>query len=607
VVEKRAFALAAVAALLLAGCLAGDGAEGRDTPDARGPPVPDGAYRFDEDFAQTVEPGALGVLPILKTFLASDIDGVDIEVGVWLPDAPAGHQAPVIVDAGPYYGNNGPVMDTASGHLGRLIHNFVPHGYAVAAVAVRGTGGSGGCMDLMGPAEVADLSQAVTWLGTQSWSNGNVAMIGKSYDGSTPWMVASAGNPHLKTIVPISGVPDVYELMFRNGTAEIRGPFLLNALYYSFAVREQAPVPQTPDDIARALTHTAEGIPCPDHAVGLAAALWSGVAGDRDATGYWEPRNLKPGVAANYEGSVLLVQGLQDWNVDPALSLPWGDELARSGLVVHQMLGQWGHDYPDVGHTGADDPNMRWDWAEILLHWFDHELKGDASAPLGPPVQVLDNLGRWRVEETWPPHDATRMMLHLSAEGGLVDGDGSVGEALLLPQAVGTDVAPVDLAVPGARADFRAPARDADLLIAGLPLVHVTVAPYGLGGSLAAYLYSVAPDGTETRIGQTQINLRFADGTDQASEVVPGEPLRVRMQIQPMDAVVPAGHELLLRVWAYRDDGSASADVQGRLPSLPPAAIMLEVGGASQSMVSLPVIERGDDAYFLPPRPGGDA
>ena len=52
-------------------------------------------------------------------------------------------------------------------------------------------------------------------LGSQDWSNGNVAMIEKSYDGSTPWQAAMFGNEHLKTIVPISGLIGVKELMWK--------------------------------------------------------------------------------------------------------------------------------------------------------------------------------------------------------------------------------------------------------------------------------------------------------------------------------------------------------------------------------------------------------
>ena len=65
------------------------------------------------------------------------------------------------------------------------------------------------------------IDAAVTWLGTQSWSNGKVGIIGKSYDGSTPWQAATFGNPHLATIVPMSGLIGVHELMWRNGSMEL--------------------------------------------------------------------------------------------------------------------------------------------------------------------------------------------------------------------------------------------------------------------------------------------------------------------------------------------------------------------------------------------------
>ena len=64
-------------------------------------------------------------------------------------------------------------------------------------MSVFGTGESNHCMDLMGTDEQRGIDAAVTWLGTQSWSNGKVGIIGKSYDGSTPWQAATFGNPHL--------------------------------------------------------------------------------------------------------------------------------------------------------------------------------------------------------------------------------------------------------------------------------------------------------------------------------------------------------------------------------------------------------------------------
>lgn len=590
----------------LAGCFGGDtldeggqsGLESSDVIDASRA-VPPGPFDFDGNYATVVTPGPHDILPLVKTYLASEIDGVDIGIGLWLPDVAEGVKVPVIVDAGPYYGNNGPPMESESGHLGRLIDNYVPHGYAVAAVSVRGTGESGGCMDLMGPVERADLSQAVTWLGTQGWSNGNVGMVGKSYDGSTPWMVASTGNPHLKTIVPVSGVPDVYELMFRNGTSEIRGPGVLNALYYSFAVRERANPPGSPDDAVRLARHAAEGVACPDHAVGMEASVYSGATGGRDPTGYWAERNMKSLVEENYEGSILLVQGLQDWNVDPALSIPWADDLNRSGLFVHHYLGQWGHSYPD--QQGGD--NMRWDWAEHLKRWFDYWLKEETSIDLGPAVQVLSQEGRWRVDHSFPPRDAEWRTLHLAGGEELAGEAGEPGSITLIPQAVGSWPVAPPVRGPGYAADFATGPMANDTHISGLPRVHVTVTPEGPVGHLAAWIYDVAPDGEAEPIGWTMLNLRFAAGGYEAQTVTPGEPLVARMEIQPLDAVIEKDHSLLLRVWQYRDEIPGN-EVQGRLaPATAP--VELQFGGDHHSVLELPVVDRGPEWFFNPPRPSG--
>ena len=117
-----------------------------------------------------------------------------------------------------------------------MIEQIIPHGFAFAQVSVMGTGRSNHCMDLMGTAEQLGVDAAVTWLGTQDWSNGNVGMIGKSYDGSTPWQAAMFGNEHLTTIVPISGLIGVMELMWRNGSSEARAPIMHNGVYGSYGL-----------------------------------------------------------------------------------------------------------------------------------------------------------------------------------------------------------------------------------------------------------------------------------------------------------------------------------------------------------------------------------
>lgn len=580
-----------VSALLatgLAGCLG-------ETPLAAGGiapvglPVVAGSYNFTKNFSQVLQTGAYGILPIELALLQSDLDDADIPIGIFRPDVPEDVKVPIIVHASPYF-----APDLASegnqNRMARMRENFVQHGYPVVELPVRGTANAGGCMDLMGRKERHDLDQAITWLATQPWSNGNVGLIGVSYDGSTPFEMAATQNPHVKTIVPVSGLPDIYDLMFRNGTAETRGPIALNLLYYNYWMTT-----------GRDLDHQLSGVVCPESWTGFGAALWAGGTGAKDPGGWWEERNSRPAIESTYEGSILFVQGLQDWNVDPALTIPWIQRLADQGIDVHQVLGQWPHAWPDSACRNDKPlhPACRWDWAELTLRWFDRWLKEDSTIDVGPAVQVQRQDGVWRTESSWPPHDAMPMRLELTTAGLVAEGASAPGSSKLAPNpngAMSTNVPGSPVGVPSPASfyrDFTYSVRE-DIHIAGLPKVHVTVVPDGPGGTLAAWLYRRDADGEMHRIGWTAMNLAFADGTTEMTPVVPGEELLARMQIQPLDAFVPAGSQLVLRMWQYPPPD--------RMANAPPATMQI-VWGDGKSTLELPVIERDGSTDFTVPVP----
>ncbi|MEA3144348.1 MAG: X-Pro dipeptidyl-peptidase, partial [Thermoplasmata archaeon] len=252
------FALLTSAAL--AGCSDNDGPGttqvGDGTPEILAPVEERHLQEFAVDgfYSFTLADGPFGILDGLRVDVPVDLPITEggnavtgdarTNLGLFLPKIPGCDwtakslpdecHIPVIADAGPYYAaslgvpdlqTEGDSVSTEPAHRlgGFLIDNFVPYGYAVAQVSVFGTGDSNHCMDLMGDAEQAGLDAAITWLGTQPWSNGRVAMTGRSYDGSTPWEAAMFGNPHLASIVPISGLTSQFDLMYHNGSAESRG------------------------------------------------------------------------------------------------------------------------------------------------------------------------------------------------------------------------------------------------------------------------------------------------------------------------------------------------------------------------------------------------
>ena len=82
-----------------------------------------------------------------------------------------------------------------------------------------GTRNSSGCWDYGGAKEQQSGVDLVNFLAGQEWSNGKVAMIGGSYDGTTANMVAarSAQAPGLAGIVPIAAISRWYGYAYSDG------------------------------------------------------------------------------------------------------------------------------------------------------------------------------------------------------------------------------------------------------------------------------------------------------------------------------------------------------------------------------------------------------
>ncbi|HUR60761.1 MAG TPA: CocE/NonD family hydrolase [Candidatus Thermoplasmatota archaeon] len=529
---------------------------------------------------------------------AGGLDPPRVHLGLFLPDVPAGTKVPVIADIGPYYGDSdGAAVDPETHRLGGfLIDNFVPHGFAVAQVSVFGTGLSNHCMDLMGLDEQKGIDAAVTWLGSQPWSNGNVGLIGRSYDGSTPWEAATTGNPHLKTIVPISGLTGMYELMWRNGTSETRGAIMHNVVYGTFGIDGPTPTPEGGVDQQEMLENTQTA--CVDYLQGPVqggAAVATGSNLDVAPNGYWTDRYFFDRAIANYKGSVYLIQGLQDWNVKPHVVFPRYAQM-QATWETKGLFGQWNHMYPDRpsehvatrSGTGKEafPASVRYDWAQDLLEWFTYYLKATGPHP-SLHTEVQDNMGHWRIEDgTYPPTDAAWLGLGLGKDLAL-----SSAGRLVLP---GSNLAGGAVDENGIVTYAMAQPLASDTHIAGLARLALRVTPLGSGGQVFAELRDATAD---LRIGHAIMDLRYAagqgTGTADARPVVPGMPMTARMEFEIIDALVPAGHKLQLVL------ANTGMDY---LPSVDAAPVQVEGG-----TLSLPTIPASHGTYFLPPAWSGNA
>ncbi|WP_081076269.1 CocE/NonD family hydrolase [Burkholderia cepacia] len=141
-------------------------------------------------------------------------DGCRLAADVYIPQgAPHKQRFPTLLIFTPYYRRfetDGNVTEAAPASA-RYRDLFVPRGYVVVTVDVRGTGASFGTRDaLRSPTERDDYGEVAQWVVEQSWSNAVIGSTGISYVGAAACFLASKRHPAVKAIAPLFGVSDIY-------------------------------------------------------------------------------------------------------------------------------------------------------------------------------------------------------------------------------------------------------------------------------------------------------------------------------------------------------------------------------------------------------------
>ena len=579
------------------GCLGSEEPPSQESPDSY-PSIWDRhtlEWNTTGTYSLVLEPGPYVALDVQETLIPVDTSSVwetgpssaEVHLSYWLPNnTEIGDKVPVIAIISPYfsYGPQGsestPTNVIGAGRGEFIFENFVPHGYAFAQVAVFGTEESSGCFDYRGAGEGLGIHSAVEWLGTQEWSNGNVGLYGKSYEGATQWEAAAMGSEYLKTIVPISGTTALHPLLYKNGSAEARSQ-VMHMNYFS------STVDYNEDDLDNV---------CPDIAEGLFAGPVTYIGGEMDPymQNYYDERSHIDKAIQNWNGSVYWVQGMQDWNVDPHQvfggppGTNWYQDYVDAGFDVRGILGQWGHDYPDQwqkhddidsGYGGEAFENMtRWDWGQDLFEWFEYYLMERGPAP-DLTAQIQRNDGQWRIEETWPPLDVERIPLDMSecSNDGVFLGGGA-------PVVGGGQVVTVEC--PSIS--------ESDLHIAGLVTLHLQAVPTFDGGQVFIEMQDAE---TGLRLGHATMDIRYHAGGSEPQTVVPGQTVTMMMEFQAIDALLPAGHGLRIILSEQGEDYLA--------PACGPSCTVHVL--PSSSILELPIIDRTTETVLIVPQPNQES
>lgn len=445
-------------------------------------------------------------------------DGTPLHAYLYRPAALGpDDETPVIMTVSPYNSSGGtplgpdPLGSATPGPGSRMTQWGFANGYSSLEVSLRGYGGSGGCYDMGGAGEQADVKAAIEWAASQPWSSGKVAHIGHSYDGMTELM-ALATRPNGLAAVVATAPPAGYLNFYTPGRVRITGGGTGFGAFYA----------------ASDLLPPSLRSPLEQHTTSLSGTLTNplcypsvilGTYDDDPDSAFWQERDLVSRVAGSTVPTIM-AQGFNDWQVRPIVAAQIFASLAGPKRL---LLGPWDHGIPDVDGDPFEDE---------IRAWFDEHLKGVPGAPQ-PSVRVQSIDESWRAESQWPPADAVSYPLPL-LPGSYLNGPGNNGETGL------PDAFPVDAPIPlptGRGSWTFTQALPYDVHLAGVPVAHLDVSsPPPLTVNATAILYDVDPAGVATFVSR---GASLAPGTGS-----------VAIEMYPQDWVFRAGHRIGMLIGA---------------------------------------------------------
>jgi uncharacterized protein len=389
---------------------------------------------------------------------------------------------PVILTVSPYTNHAGattpePGALTASGPSPRFydflnLSGALTKGYTYVMVDLPGDGGSGGCNDWGGTREQIAVRDAVEWAASQQWSNGKVALLGKSYDGWTGLMGVAQQPEGLAAVVSLEPVFSGYRYIYMNGVRRTNWP-------YGTSFTGADLMPGRPSDSAGYQTNSAPEAWC--YPVNIA-----GHNLDFSESGpYWAQRNLIP-TAKGKDTPVFLTQGFLETNTKSDGAFRYWNKLA--GDDNRAWFGQFNHCRAWETQAACDldtspplDERLavgRPGFIDEVMRFLDLHLKGIKPQQKDPVVEVQDALGRWRAEESWPPSDSETFTTELRP-GVYADNGSGTATSPTATQGIWSISEPLPY----------------DVWLSGTPEISVTVdAP--ANANLAANVYDITPEGT---------------------------------------------------------------------------------------------------------------
>jgi putative CocE/NonD family hydrolase len=429
---------------------------------------------------------------------------------------------------------------------------FAGHGYVCIRTDMRGTGESEGITtDEYTQQEFEDAIDVMNWIAEQSWSNGNVGMMGISWGGFNGLQVAALAPTPLKAVISLCSTVDRYadDIHYKGGCllGENFG-WSMNMLAYSSR-------PPDPD---------------------LAGNCWHEMWMDRldkqvfhlsdwlrhqHRDEYWEHGSICEDYSA-LKAPVLSIGGWHDGYRNTISHIVENLETTAKGIV-----GPWNHKYP---HYAGPKPAIG--FLQEAKRWWDKWLMGSETGVEKDPdyrAYLMDSLapkrwfderpGHWIAEDVWPSPNIKTVNLTLGADGVLganltapltvssaQDCGSAAGE--YFPFNFGDELPDEQSSEDEKSLCFTGDPIDTDWDIVGAPSINLTMTSDQPTGLIAVRLNDVRPDGQVALITYGLLNLTHKKSHKTPAALIVGETFDVELILDQCAYRLPKGHKLRVAI-----------------------------------------------------------
>ena len=526
--------------------------------------------------------------PVWSSTWIDTPDGESLFVDVLHPAdlPPEAGARPVVLVASPYLGDEGGTDWT------RRFEDFFfgaydgegifANGWSVVQVHLRGSSGSTGCLDILGPGEQTDILTGIQWINEQDWADG-VAMYGKSYDANTGAAALANNPPGLDAVIAQAIGPDRYRAT-HNDRVRLAQSLLYPSATYGLGAEANFHSGSDPQYIANSLAHSVD---CQAH--------FAEHYVPEESLPFWTIRDFPQ---RTLEAGTQIPTFITAGYLDNATNIGRGALDIFNALQgpKHLWIGWWDHvrgndlvgDLPATGREG---------WFAEVTAFLERHVVGTPLEELPDypdyTVAAQTSDGTWRYEDALP--SASTVTEQVLLEGGVYTDDGTgrgqawsgLGAGGLISTGSLTDGVWTFGDVLTERTH-----------VAGIPTARLAVVPTLPLSNVVVNVYDVDPDGNAMMIS------RGAGLVDTTSTEV--------IQMWPTDWVFEPGHRIAVRVSDANTENyvhvptASQVQVIGGQVDLPvlPAVLRPTAGDQAPRMTSY-LANGGFDVSDLLPTGGG--